>query len=68
MRYSNGEITVIWRPSRCWHSGNCFNGLPKVFDPASKPWVDMKAASTDEIIAQVEKCPSKALSWVKKEK
>lgn len=61
--YSNGEITVIWQPSLCQHSGICARGLPKVFDPKRRPWVDPLAATTDEIIAQVEKCPSGALSW-----
>ena len=38
-RYSNGEITVVWQPSLCVHSGICARGLPKVFDPRRRPWV-----------------------------
>tara|TARA_R110002072_G_scaffold109335_7_gene236632 strand:- start:14147 stop:14266 length:120 start_codon:yes stop_codon:yes gene_type:complete len=33
-----------------------------VFDPRRKPWIDLEAASSDKIIAQVGQCPSKALS------
>ena len=36
-RYSNGEITVVWQPSLCVHSGICARGLPKVFDPKRRP-------------------------------
>jgi uncharacterized Fe-S cluster protein YjdI len=64
MKYSNGEVTVIWRPSLCSHSGNCVRGLPAVFDHKRKPWIDAKAASTLEIVEQVKRCPSGALSFI----
>ena len=60
--YSNGEITVVWQPDKCIHSGNCARGLPLVFDPRRRPWIDVSAAATAEIVAQVAKCPSGALS------
>ena len=61
-RYSNGEITVVWKPHLCVHSGICAAGLPKVFDPKRRPWVDPQAAGTMEIRDQVILCPSGALS------
>lgn len=64
-KYSNGEITVVWKPSLCIHSRNCFNGLPGVFDPAKRPWIDPKGASSEEIVKQVSLCPSGALSSYK---
>ncbi len=60
--YTNGEITVVWQPHMCTHSKNCWKGLLDVFDPRRKPWVDMNGATSDAIVAQVSKCPSKALS------
>jgi uncharacterized Fe-S cluster protein YjdI len=60
--YTNGELTVFWRPEICQHSGICARGLPRVFNPRRRPWIDMDAASTDEIEAQVGRCPSGALS------
>jgi uncharacterized Fe-S cluster protein YjdI len=60
--YSNGEITVVWKPDVCIHSAICFKGLPKVFDPRRKPWIEMDKATTEQIIEQVKKCPSGALS------
>lgn len=68
IRYSNGEIVVIWKPNRCTHSGRCVRGLPAVFNVNRKPWVDAQAAPTDEIIRQVEQCPSGALSWEREPK
>jgi uncharacterized Fe-S cluster protein YjdI len=61
--YSNGEITIVWKPNICIHSGVCVKGLPNVFQPKEKPWIKIEAASTDELRSQVEKCPSGALSY-----
>ena len=63
-RYTNGEITVIWQPSLCVHSGICARGLPRVFDPRRRPWVVLDHADTATIVNQVESCPSGALSFV----
>lgn len=64
-KYTNGEITVVWRPGLCIHSTVCWKqatGLPEVFDPRQKPWIRMEGAGSDRIAAQVEQCPSGALS------
>jgi uncharacterized Fe-S cluster protein YjdI len=59
--YSNKEITVIWKPELCIHSGICFKGLAVVFNPRRKPWIILDNATTQQIIDQVKKCPSGAL-------
>lgn len=63
-RYDNGEVTVIWKPHVCIHSGVCVRGLPLVFDWRRRPWIELQHADTAAIVAQVERCPSGALSWV----
>jgi uncharacterized Fe-S cluster protein YjdI len=67
--YSNGEIVVHWDSDLCTHCEACWRGLPKVFDPNRRPWVDIKAATTEEIVRQVSQCPSGALTitHIKKE-
>ncbi|MEO6251839.1 MAG: (4Fe-4S)-binding protein [Ferruginibacter sp.] len=60
--YSNEEITVAWKPDLCIHSAICFKGLGDVFNPGRRPWIDMSKAETRQIIDQVKKCPSGALS------
>jgi len=62
-KYSNGEITIVWKPDLCIHSGNCARGLPEVFKPKEKPWITPDGASTERMIEQVKKCPSGALSY-----
>jgi uncharacterized Fe-S cluster protein YjdI len=65
--YTNGEVTVVWKPEVCIHSAMCFRGLPRVFDPRKRPWVKPEGATTDEIVTQVQKCPSGALSYIMNE-
>ena len=60
--YSNGEVTVVWQPGLCQHSTRCYHGLPSVFDPKKRPWVNISGATSDEIVNQVNQCPSGALS------
>lgn len=60
--YTNNEVTVVWQPEKCIHSGICLRGLPSVFDLKTKPWVTITGASSEEIVTLVKECPSKALS------
>lgn len=61
-KYTNGEITVVWKPSVCIHSTLCWKELPTVFDPRESPWVRMDKETTERIVEQIQKCPSGALS------
>lgn len=62
-KYTNGEVTIVWKPDTCIHSAICFKGLGEVFDPQKRPWITPEGASTERIIDQVKKCPSGALSY-----
>ena len=65
-KYTNGEVTIIWKPSLCIHSRICWgkaNSLPEVFKPAEKPWIKPDGAITERIIEQVKLCPSGALTF-----
>jgi len=59
--YIGRDVTVSFDPEVCQHSGNCVKGLPTVFDAGHSPWITPDAASVDEVIAQVSRCPSGAL-------
>ena len=65
-KYTNGEVTIVWKPEMCQHSRVCWSkttGLPEVFNPAEKPWIKPEAATTEQLIEQIKKCPSGALSY-----
>lgn len=65
-KYTNGEMTIVWKPDACIHSTICWKeatGLPKVFDPRVRPWIRPEGDNTANMIAQVNKCPSGALSY-----
>lgn len=60
--YANGEITVVWKPDLCRHTGICARGLPLVFNPRRRPWIELQHADSETIRQQVARCPSGALS------
>lgn len=62
LKYTNGEVTVVWKPELCKHSGRCVTQLPQVFNLHTKPWITMTGAESKTIMDQVNKCPTGALS------
>jgi len=61
--YRNEQIAVTWEPKLCIHSGYCFRTLPEVFQPESRPWVKVDAATADQIAEAVMLCPTGALHF-----
>jgi len=61
--YTNGEVTIVWKPDLCIHASFCWKELPEVFNPKKRPWVNADGATTERIIEQVKRCPSAALSY-----
>jgi uncharacterized Fe-S cluster protein YjdI len=66
-RYSRDGVTVIWKPALCRHSGICARGLPDVFNPRRRPWIELQHADVASITLQVDRCPSGALSWTRQD-
>ncbi len=62
IRYTSKKVTILWKPHLCIHSGICARGLPEVFKPREKPWIEADATDAQRVIDQVAKCPSGALS------
>jgi uncharacterized Fe-S cluster protein YjdI len=65
-KYTNGEVTIVWKPTMCIHSTICWKqatGLPEVFNPMIRPWIKPENSTTEKIVEQVKKCPSGALNF-----
>ncbi len=61
--YTNGEVTIVWKPEFCKHAARCVGQLPEVFDVKAKPWINANGATTERIVEQVKRCPSGALRY-----
>lgn len=62
-KYAGKKITVLFNGGACAHAAHCVNGLPSVFKTDDDPWIQPDSSSVEELIAQIEKCPSGALSY-----
>ncbi len=62
-KYTEGDLTVIWQPHKCIHSERCYKGLPNVFQPSNKPWINPAGEDAVKIRKQIDQCPSGALSY-----
>ena len=61
--YKTDDLTIIWQPEKCTHAGICVRTLPKVYNLQARPWCQPQNATTEELIAQIEACPSGALTY-----
>ena len=61
--YKGQSILVTYDAKRCIHAAECVHGLPEVFDPEARPWVDPDAASADQLAEVVMRCPTGALQF-----
>ena len=61
--YEGQSVDVSFDPDVCQHAANCVRGLPAVFDTKRRPWIAPDNAPTEEVIAQVKRCPSGALQY-----
>jgi uncharacterized Fe-S cluster protein YjdI len=59
--YESDDVTVTWDQKRCIHAEACVHGLPTVFDPDRRPWIDPDQADADAVEEVVQQCPTGAL-------
>jgi uncharacterized Fe-S cluster protein YjdI/CDGSH-type Zn-finger protein len=61
--YTGNGVTVTFDPNLCWHSAECLEALPSVFDVGRTRWIRPEAAGPEAVRAAVAKCPSGALQF-----
>ena len=61
--YEAEDITISYDVKRCIHAEECMRGLPRVFDPGRRVWVDATQAKAGEIANIVQRCPTGALHF-----
>jgi len=61
--YIGEQISVGYDAKRCIHAAECVHGLPAVFDPDRRPWVEPDEARADAIAEVVGRCPTGALRF-----
>ena len=67
IKYRGRAIVIGFNPERCTHAAECLNGLPDVFDNTRKPWVDPDAAAADDVARVIQRCPTGALHFWRKD-
>ena len=61
--YVGKNISIHDNRGICAHAGYCSDHLSAVFKLGAEPWINPDAASAQEIIETIQKCPSGALSY-----
>ncbi len=61
--YQGEGIIVSYDVKRCIHAERCVHGLPGVFNPQARPWIQPQHASADAVAAVVAQCPTGALHF-----
>lgn len=81
--YVGEDVEVTYDVRRCIHARECVRGLPAVFDPDRRPWIDPDAvrasdasqsdadgsstAGADELAEVIERCPTGALHYERRD-
>jgi CDGSH-type Zn-finger protein/uncharacterized Fe-S cluster protein YjdI len=63
LMYEDEQIRVLYDPKRCIHAAECVHGLPDVFDPDRRPWVEPDRGEPGEIADVIRRCPTGALHY-----
>ena len=66
--YTGPHVDVSFDGEVCMPAAECVRGMPDVFDPSARPWINPEnatdAEAADTLRAVVSRCPSGALEIV----
>jgi CDGSH-type Zn-finger protein/uncharacterized Fe-S cluster protein YjdI len=66
-KYPGKEVDIEYSATRCIHAARCVQGLPEVFNPDARPWINANAAPAAKIAQAVRTCPTGALRLLRGE-
>jgi CDGSH-type Zn-finger protein/uncharacterized Fe-S cluster protein YjdI len=66
-RYESQGAVVLYDAARCIHAAECVRGLPAVFNPQARPWIQPESANARELAAVIHRCPTGALTLERKD-
>ena len=61
--YVGKQISIHDNRGLCAHAGYCSDNLSTVFKFGEAPWINPDAATVQDIVETIKKCPSGALSY-----
>ena len=61
--YESDDLIVEYDAARCIHVKECVRGLPTVFDPERRQWIDPGLASAESVENVIRRCPTGALHY-----
>lgn len=61
--YEGAGIVVHDNREICAHAAECVRGLPAVFRPGERPWIQADSATAEELVKVIRRCPTGALSY-----
>jgi len=66
-KYGGEQVDVTWDGELCIHVGECGRAKGELFVGGRQPWCQPDAVSADEVVDVVERCPSGALYYERKD-
>ena len=65
--YEGEQADVTWNGPLCIHVGECGRAKGDLFVGGRQPWCQPDLAATDDVAEVVERCPTGALTYVRKD-
>ena len=65
--YEGEKLSIVYDRKLCIHVGECGRGNKDLFDASKDPWCTPDAVTAEEAVDVVERCPSGALVYTRKD-
>ncbi len=65
--YEGADVDVQWDGRLCIHIGECGRAKNELFVGGREPWCQPDTVNADEVTEVVRRCPSGALSYIRKD-